>query len=161
MKFKGFVITLLLIPVLMACSANVSLTFDENYSYLTVTMTDEDLEATIERLLTSGQSRLRNVSAEAQTGSIYVTADAPTNNGLQSGNLTVEIGSQNGILDVEVTSFNFAGYTAEQAGINNFNQRLADNLARNARDRENDSEFTDVTVRPDEFSFTIRTPRRN
>lgn len=153
------IVGLFLMPVLVACSANVQFRLDENYSYLTITMTDESVENLIETLLTSGDSQLQNVQANLRNGDIYVTANAPTNNGTQSGNLVVRIGDQNGLLDVEVTSFNFGGFTADQAGIADFNQRLANGIARNAENNDNNSDFTDVTVTSTGLTFTIRTPR--
>ena len=162
MTVKQLLFTILLIPFLVACSGNVQIRLDENYSYLTITMDEENTENLIETLLTSGESRLQNVVADLRNGEIYVTADASTqNNGIQSGNLIVYIGVEDGLLDVEIRSFNFGGYSVNQAGIDNFNTRLADSIARNAENRENDSEFTDVTITPTGLSFTIRTPRRN
>ncbi|MEL6307670.1 MAG: hypothetical protein AAFV98_10130 [Chloroflexota bacterium] len=155
-----YLLGLLLMPVLVACSAEVSFRLDDNYSYLTITMSEESVENMIETLLTSGDSQLQNVTANLRNGDVYVTGEVRRNGTTQSGSLIVQIGDQNGLLDIEVTSFNFAGYTANQAGIDDFNERLANRIASNARDRENDSEFTDVTVTPTGLEFTIRTPRR-
>lgn len=161
MTLKKFLLACIIIPFMTACNANIQLTMDENYSYLTVTMTEESVENLIETLLTSGQSRLENVTADLRAGEIYVTGDAQTNNGLQSGSLVVDIGTQNGLLDVEVQSFNFGVFSAQQAGIDDFNQRLANNIASNARNNNNDSEFTQVNITSTGLSFTIRSPRPN
>lgn len=161
MAFKHIFAFLFVMLFATACNGNFQLSFDENYSYLTVTMAEDDVESLIETLLTSGGSRLQNANADLRSGSIYVTADARTGNGIQSGNLTVTIGTQNGLLDVQVSSFNFGAYTAQQAGIDDFNQRLADRIALNARNRESNSQFTNVTITNTGLSFTVRTPRQN
>ena len=161
MTLKNFLMACIIIPFMTACNANVQFNLDENYSYLTITMTEESVENLIETLLTSGESRLQNVTADLRAGEIYVIGDAQTNNGLQSGSLVVDIGAQNGLLDVEVQSFDFGGYSAQQAGIDDFNQRLADGIARNARNNDNGSEFTAVNITSTGLSFTIRTPRQN
>ncbi|PJF38595.1 MAG: hypothetical protein CUN54_10510, partial [Phototrophicales bacterium] len=59
-----------------------------------------------------------------------------------------------------VNSFDFGGLSANQTGIDNFNQQLAANLARAAANNRNQAEVTAILITDDSFAITIRTPRR-
>jgi len=152
----------LVMPLVAACSADVSLDFDEQYSYLTVEMQEEEVASMIERMLTSGDSQLQNVNADLRPGEVYVTAEMEADNGsMVPGELLILIGAAEGQLQVQVVSFSFAGISTPAERIAEWNQNIAEGLARGADNNERGSEFTQVSITDTTLSFTVRTPRRD
>lgn len=152
----------LVMPLLAACNANVSFDLDDQYTYLTVSMEEADVASLMETLLTSGDSQLQNVNADLRPGEVHVTAEIPADDGTPvQGELIVLIGAENGQLQVEVVSFRFAGISTSDEQIAQWNQGIADGLARSAENNENGAEFTEVTITDTDLTFSIRTPRRN
>jgi hypothetical protein len=149
-------ITLALCALLAACGG-VNLTWDENYSYLTITLS----EAQVNDILTSALARsdLRNVQTDLYDTGIYVSADLVRDGQTTPGDLDIYVGTANGLLDIEVLSFNFAGFNADGAMLDRINRDIADGITRDAQNNESNSEFTQVTINETQLSFTIRTPR--
>lgn len=149
--------------ILTACQANVNLELDDNFSYLTVTMTEEEATNLIETLLSSGQqNQIINPQADLRDGEIYVTGEVEQQRTGQRlpGSLTMRLWAENGQLQAQVTTLNFDGWDASQEQLNNINQSLAEGLARQAARNNNRSELSQVVVQDGELAFTYKTPRR-
>lgn len=157
------VLVIFMLPML-ACTANpsVSLELDENFSYLTVTMDEADVVSSIETVMTAGDSQFESLTADLQPGAIAFRGNVRTNTGdLVPGSLSVRIWAQDGELQAAVQSFSFGQMTAQEAGIDEFNRKLAESLSRSAEQRRNpDAKLADVTVTNTSISMTIQSPRR-
>lgn len=163
MRTIQIVFILILSFFLAACQGNVDLRFDDNYSYLTVSMTEDEATNLIESILGSGQQRqLINPQADLREGEVYVSGEVEqqTTGQRLPGSLTLRLWAENGQLQAQAVSLDFAGWDASEEQLNKINQSLAEGLARQAARRNNDSELSQVTIRDGELSFTFKTPRR-
>lgn len=149
--------------LLAACRANVDLQVDDDFTYLTVSQTEAEATALIERILSSGQqSRLINPQADLREGEIFVSGEVEQQGTGQRlpGSLTMRLWAENGQLQAQVATLDFAGWDASSEQLNKINQSLAEGLARQAGRNNNDSELSQVIVRDGELAFTFKTPRR-
>ena len=148
---------------LAACRANVDLKVDDDFTYLTVSMTEAEAAQAIESILSSGQQgQIINPQADLRDGEIVVSGEVEqqaTGKRLP-GRLTMRLWAESGHLRAQVTSFDFAGWDASDEQLNEINQSLAEGLARQAARRNNQSELSEVIVRDGELAFTFKTPRR-
>ena len=148
---------------LAACRANVDLALDDNYTYLTVSMTEAEATQVIETILSSGrQNRIINPQADLRNGEIHVSGEVeqPAGGRLLSGSLTIRLWAENGHLQAQVASLDFAGWDASNERLNEINQKLAEGFARQAAQRNNRSELSEVIIEDGALSFTFKTPRR-
>ncbi len=161
MRLQMFFVAVMLALGISACNGSFQFQQDQNFNYLTVNLPEADVVRTFQTILTSGDSRLRNVQADLRANEIFVSAEAPAANGTWiPGNLTFRAWAENGNLQLAVTSFNFGQITTQQAGIDNFNRQLAEGLSRSAARNQNQSEITEISITDSAFTFTIRTPRQ-
>ncbi|MEM8532208.1 MAG: hypothetical protein AAGF95_15290 [Chloroflexota bacterium] len=162
MRTIQMIFVLILGLILSACQANVNLELDDNFSYLTVTMTEEEAASLIETILSSGQqSKILNPQADLREGEIYVSGEVEQQRTGQRvpGSLTMRLWVENGQLQAQVNTLDFSGWDASQEQLNNINQSLAEGLSRQAS-RNSQSELSQVVVRDGELAFTFKTPRR-
>ncbi|PJF39070.1 MAG: hypothetical protein CUN54_09515, partial [Phototrophicales bacterium] len=133
MNTKFFVLLLTAVLSIAACQGNIRLQQDENFNYLTVTLPEREVANAVENIFASGNSQWRNVDVDLRPGQIFVRAEHVANTGaITPGSLSFRAWAQDGILQLAVNSFDFGGLSANQTGIDNFNQQLAANLARAA-----------------------------
>lgn len=162
-RFVQLGLALMILTGLMACSATttISVTQDAQYSYFTLSMSEEDAAEIIEGILTFGDTPLmRTATVDLLAGEIAVQGDVVTETGgTQPGTLAIRVWAQDGDLHAEVTQFQFAGFTAEQSALDAFNVQLTDGLAQAARQDNGESDLTDVTLTDTALSFTVRSPR--
>lgn len=157
-----FLWLLIFIVPALACSGSFDVRVDENYSYLTITMTEAQVQDALENALSSGvRPALLNPEVDLRNGSIYIEGDLPRQNGGDPvpGNLTVRVYASGGELAAEVTSLNFNGFDANDDALIRLNDRLEEALIRAATNREGNSEYDDITITNTELSVTFRTPR--
>ena len=163
MRTKQLIFLLALGLFLAACRANVNLALDENYTYLTISMTEDEAAQLIETILSSGrQGRIINPQADLRDGEIYVAGEVEqqaTGRRLP-GSLTLRLWAEGGQLQAQVASLDFAGWDASNQRLNEINQSLTEGLARQATQRNNRSELSEVIVQDGALSFTFKTPRR-
>ena len=145
-----------------ACKANVDLEIDDAYTYLTISMAEEEAANAIESILGSGkQGKIINPQADLRDGEIYVTGEVEqqTTGKRLPGSLTLRLWAENGQLQAKITSLDFAGWDATQERLDEMNQSLAEGMARRAAQRNNRSELSEVIVTDGELAFTFKTPR--
>ena len=158
--FGMLLLTFLVLPVL-ACDGSFNVSWDDDYSYVTFSMTEAQVQEALESALESGvRPVLLNPVIQLRPGSIYIEGDLPRQNGDPvPGNLTVRPYVQNGELAAEITSVNFDGMNAGSDAIVRMNERLEEALQRAAAQRNSRSEYHEISVTSDQLSVTFRTPR--
>jgi hypothetical protein len=146
---------------LLACGASggFNIRVDDQYSYLTITMSEEDIQGMVAPLLENGEDlRIQDPTVDLQPGEIIVTGSVVGDGGqLSPGSLSIRAWAENGRLYLEVTRFSFAGFVASQEMLATFNAELEAGLARDAENA--DSETHEVVITDTEFSITWRSPR--
>jgi hypothetical protein len=159
-KLIAIVVFVCALP-LLACGASgaFNVRVDDQYSYLTITMTEEQIAGMIVPLLENGEDfRVENPEIDLRPGEIVVTGSVVGDGGqLHPGSLALRAWAANGQLYLEVTRFSFAGFTATQSMLANFNAEMEAGLARDAENA--DSETHEVVITDTEFSITWRSPR--
>lgn len=159
---KVWHIGVLFLLLLTAACGRVSVNRDENYNYVTVTLNEPEVAAVIVQLITQTErGLLQTASADLRSGEIIVTGTAIQNGQTYDGSLTIAMSSDGNGLQVRVTSFNFAGFTADQARLDEFNANLAASISTRADSRSIDAVVSEVSITDTSLAVTIRTPRRN
>lgn len=160
---KGYLwklLAVLLLP-LIACNASggIDVRSDNQWNYLTLTMSEAQVRDLIVPLLQNGRDfRMQNVSIDLRPGEIVARGDVIGQDGrLYPGSLSLRAWAAAGRLYLEVTTFNFAGFSADAAMLQRFNADVAEGLARSAA--ESDDETHDVTITDTAFSITWRSPK--
>ncbi len=153
---------ILFLLLLTAACGRVSVNRDENYTYVTVTLTEQEIAAVIVQLITQTEGGLlQTASADFRAGEIVVTGTAVQNGQTVDGSLIITMSSDGNGLQVRVTSFNFAGFTADQARLDVFNANLAASIATRADSNSIEAVVSEVSITDTSLSLTFRTPRRN
>lgn len=162
MKSLRWLLLLIALPVLAACGtldANVQLRLDDQYSYLTVTIPEEDVVAVIEAALEQSGD-IQNVSADLRAGEIAATGQVLSGDGtLVTGSLTIAAGVEAEMLVLEVVRFDFAGWSLPQARIDTINADIAAGIVAAIAQGDGRSTLTDITLTDTALSFTIRSLR--
>lgn len=159
---KRLHIAVLVMLLLTAACGRVSVNRDENYTYVTVTLTEQEVSALIVQLITQTESGLlQTASADFRAGEIVVTGTAVQNGQTVDGSLTIVMSSDGNGLQVRVTSFNFAGFSADQARLDAFNATLAAGISARADSNSIEAVVSEVNITDTSLALTIRTPRRN
>lgn len=143
--------------------SGIELTFDENYSYLTITVDQSDVERALERGLSQGVTpALVNPDVELEAGQLYVSGEYLNvfTNRREPGEMTVSFEVVNGELEVVVTSLMLNGYPANPEIVADINDNIAAGIAGNAGRHQGRGELYDVTITPSDVSIVIRTPLR-
>ncbi|MBW4439308.1 MAG: hypothetical protein KME04_19360 [Pleurocapsa minor GSE-CHR-MK-17-07R] len=158
---RKVLLSIVLMFVLAACG-RVDFRQDDQYSYLTITLTSEEVTGFVERLLTEGATPLmRSASAELREGEIFVTGDVNDGRGgVVGGTLSIRMSAQDGVLDAAVTQLNFAGYTADQNALARINSDIAAGLAASARNNNSGSDISAIDITPVGLSITFRSVRQ-
>jgi hypothetical protein len=158
---RKMLLSIVLVFVLAACG-RVDFRQDDQYSYLTITLTSEEVTGFIERLLTEGATPLmRMADAQLREGEIFVTgAVNDGRGGTVEGTLSIRIAAQNGALEASVTQLNFAGYTADQTALSRINSDIAAGLARSAQDNRSGTDISAVAITPGGLNVTFRSVRQ-
>jgi len=158
-----------LIPILIfafffsGCSASVDLQMDEDYSYLTISMTEEQATEAIEYILSSSKdTQIIDPQADLREGEIYIVGQIreKKTGELYSGSLTLYLWAEDGELRAKVIQLDFKDWKASATRLDNFNRLLSDGLARKVRQKNNKSELTEVVILDSELAFTWKTPRQ-
>jgi hypothetical protein len=158
------VIVLCLLPIL-ACnqSGGFNVRVDDDYSYLTVTLNEEDIRGWLVPALENGRElRMQDPVLDLRPGEIHVSGSVIGRDGrLYPGNLTIRAWAENNRLQLAIVTFSFSGYNADQGSIARWNSDIAAGLERAAASDRNQSETTDVTITDSSLSITWRTPRQS
>jgi hypothetical protein len=153
-------LTIFALP-LLACGASggFDVRVDEQYSYLTITMSEQDISNMLIPALQNGRDlRVENATLDLRPGEIIVMGSVVGDGGrLYPGSMSLRAWAANGRLHLAVGTFSFAGFNASQQQIAQFNADLEAGLAQDAA--EDDSETTDVTITDTSLSITWRSPR--
>jgi len=131
MRTLSIVSILMLGLFLAACRANVDLQVDDDFTYLTVSMTEAEAAQAIETILNSGQQgKIINPQADLRDGEIVVSGEVEqqATGERHPGSLSLRLWAESGHLRAQVTSFDFAGWDASDDQLNNINQSLAEGL---------------------------------
>lgn len=165
MKFKLtlWIVAALTVMSLAACSgvtATVHFEADEQYNYLTISMTEEQTQELFAGILAeSDDLPISNPLVDLHDGEIAISGDVPSGqNGTAPVSLIIEASSANGQPSLEVTSINFAGWEGTPDMLANINADIAANL-KAAADNAKDGQLTEVSITEDALSFTLRGPR--
>lgn len=165
MLIRSFLVAVVFLASLLACSSGAGIQFrlDDQYSYFTVSMTEQQVrDAVLPLLAASPDLTVRDATIDLQPGLIRVTGTLVTNQGNYQGNMSIAMwAEQNGRLGMAVRDFAFAGYNAPSEHIASFNRDLAAGLERDHQQRDNDSVLTEVQITNDNVSMTWRTPRED
>lgn len=103
----------------------------------TVNLTEADMANVIGQALSQAQLSLTNTTVDFQAGQMVVSGTySRPEGGSVNGNLTVTASMANGSAQVQVTDVNIEGFQADQARIDQINQRIADALTQRGN-REN------------------------
>ncbi len=153
---------LLLVP-LAACSgvsATVNFRADDQYNYLTISMTEEETQTLFTGLFTeSSDLRISNPVVELRSGEIAISGDVPSgSSGTVQANLIVQVAGTPGQPSLRVTSLSFAGWEGTPDMLEGINSELAAGFAAAAQNAE-DGQVTDISITETALSFTVRSPR--
>jgi hypothetical protein len=158
MKTRLWIIFLLLALPLLACNAagGFSVRSDDNWNYLTLTMSEEQIRDLIVPILTNGREfRMQNTTLDLRPGEIIVRGDVVGDGGrLYPGSLSMRAWAAGGRLNLEITTFNFAGFSADAGMLQRINADIATGIARDAAN--SDSETSEVTITDTTFTITWR-----
>jgi hypothetical protein len=161
MKSRLWIIIVLLTLPLVACNAagGFNIRSDDNWNYLTLTMSEQQIRDLIVPILTNGRDfRMQNVTIDLRPGEITARGDVVGQDGrLYPGSLSMRAWAAGGRLNLEVTTFNFAGFNADAAMLQRFNADMAAGIARDAA--QSDSETHEVTITDSTFSITWRSSK--
>lgn len=160
-RYSLLVLLALILP-LTACD-RVEYVTDDQYSYLTLTLTEQEVADLIVSLLTGGtRPIMQTARADLRAGDIYVEGEINDGRGgTFPGNLTMRLWSADGVLQASVGQLNFAGYTVDSATLNRINQDIAAGFAASAARNTSGSIITDVVISDTNLRFTIRSPLEN
>jgi hypothetical protein len=163
MKSPIVMVFFMLVLAALACNAgaDVNVSVDDQYSYLTVSLTEQQVQDVLAgALANAGRVRVENPHVDLQAGQIVVSGEAIGQDGRRyPGNMTLQAGAANGALQISIVAVNFNGFTADPDTINRWNADIAAGLGRAAA--QSASEVSEVAVTDSALSITWRTPRRN
>ena len=130
---------------------------------ITVTASESEVNTLIQNALAQSANPLvRNPSVDLQDGQIVISGEHDKRDGSGqrvSGTITAVPSIVNGRLAIQVTSVNIEGWDANDARIQEINQKIEEALqGRAVRDNPNVN-LTRVTVTNDSLTFTISTSR--
>ncbi len=158
----SLLILLIMILPLTGCD-RVEYVTDDQYSYLTLTLTEPEVADLIVSLLTGGTTPvMRTARVDLRAGQIYVEGEINDGRGgTFPGNLTMRLWSVDGGLQASVNQLNFAGYTVDPATLNRINRDIAAGFASATAQNTSNSTITDVVISDSNLRFTIRSPLDN
>jgi hypothetical protein len=164
MKMRLWIAVALLVLPLVACngtSATIDLRADESFYYLTVNMTEEEVQALFEGIFAeNNELNVSNPVVDLRPGEIALTGEVASGTGeTVPANLTLLVGAVDGQLNASVTDANFAGWEGTQAWLDQINSNIAAGIADAVQNRTDNAELSDVTITDTGLSFTIRAPR--
>ncbi|MDX1992301.1 MAG: hypothetical protein SF029_07925 [bacterium] len=156
-------VTTLLLVVLLFLTAceGVQYSEDANYSYVTITLPEQQVADLLSGLLTYGNPPLMyTAQVQLNAGEIYITGEANDGRGGRlPGTLRAQVWIENGGLRVTVTEFIISGYSADASAIAQVNQALYQGFTQASANDRNATEFTEFNVTDSAVRFTLRAPR--
>ena len=163
MKIRVWIIAALLLLPLAACSgvsATVHFRADDQYNYLTVDMTKDEVQELFTGIFEESKDiPISNPTVELGNGEITISGKvASGTNSTVPATLTVQASISNGEPSLVVSSMNFAGWQGTPDILDKINAEIAkglDSAAQNA----NDAQLIDVSITGSKLSFTLRGPR--
>jgi hypothetical protein len=166
MNFKPrlwiFAALLMILPV-AACSgvsATVHFRADDEFNYLTIDMTEEQVQTLFAGILEeSDDLHITNPVVDLRAGEISISGEVPSGSDATAPvSLIVQAAMENSQPSLEVTSISFAGWEGTPDILENINSEIAEGLA-SAAEKANDAQLTEVSITEDSLSFTLRGPR--
>ena len=165
MNFKPilWIFAMLLTLPLAACSgvsATVHFRADDDYNYLTIDMTEQEVQTLFVGILEeSNDLHITDPVVELRAGEISISGETPSgNDATVPVSLIVQASMENDQPSLVVTSISFAGWEGTPDMLENINSDIAKNLA-SAAQNANDAQLSDVSITEDTLSFTLRGPR--
>jgi len=131
---------------------------------VTVELNEDDIAQLVEDALQAGANPLlRNPVVDLQNGQIEVTGTHQRRDGSGEvgGSIIIVPSVQNGRLVVEATEINIEGVDVSDARIEQFNNNLAERLARHTEQRNRDITMTGVNVTDDLLVLMFDATPRN
>lgn len=157
MKRFALLAMLLVVPVLMACTATVTSEVFDTYSDVTVTMQEGDVEQLFDSLLNSGERPLVfNLDIDLTPGEITLSGNLADDDRAPIS-MTMLADSRDGELYLEWTAFSLFGFAVGAPGLADMNANLQSNLAES--NAESVSDVVAVNIDDTQLSFVVRTPR--
>ena len=126
---------------------------------ITVTVTEAEINTALSTALTqSGNSAVRNPSIDLQAGQIVISGEVERQNNAGEyvdANFTVHVAVVDGQLSADVTYANVEGWSADDARLDEINQRIEQALqGRAVRDNPNVN-LTAITISDNDLTFTL------
>jgi hypothetical protein len=162
-KVKVWLFAALLILPMVACSgvsATVHFRADEEYNYLTVDMTEAEVQTLFVGIFEESKDLpITNPVVNLTPGEIAISGEvASGSDATVPVNLIVHASMENDQPSLVVTSINFAGWEGTPDMLDNINSEIAAGLT-SAAQNATDAQLTEVSITEDSLSFTIRGPR--
>jgi hypothetical protein len=161
--FARIMMLALLVSGLVACgqiTPEIQFDLDADYSYITVTLDEDDADALFAAFLADSEIVEPDVDLrpdEVLVSGVYQDETFP--DGIPAS-MTVRIELVDGELVVEVLTVDVPGLTITDNALAEINAEIAAGIQREALERGDDKgELSAVAITDDELSFTIRSPR--
>lgn len=158
---QGHLIFFLLLAALAmtACQVGIERNLDGSLR-LEATMTEDQLESELRSAL--ADPAIEQIAVEAHDGYLAVAAERGRSNGAQTDRLTfrLDLDAVDGHLSAQVSDVVFDGFSASQARVEEWNERIAANLERAGARRPNSSlQSVQVTTQGVTMIWRIETAR--
>jgi len=162
-KLRLWLFAALLILPLVACSgvsATVRFRADEDYNYLTINMTETEVQTLFTGIFEESEElRVTNPVVELRSGEIAISGEVPSGaDATVPVSLIVQALMENDQPRLVVTSIRFAGWEGTPDMLENINREITKGLA-SAAQNANDAQLTEVSITDEALSFTLRGPR--
>jgi hypothetical protein len=159
--FARFALFGLLIGGLVACdqiSPEISFDMDAEFSYITVTISEEDADYVFERVM--AETPISEPSVELLDDAVVISGvyTDPTL-GSVPGSITASIEVVDGEPVVSVTDIDLPNVTITQSALDQLNEEIAAGIRADMAQRDDNSVLTAIEISDDELSFTIQSPR--
>jgi hypothetical protein len=162
MKLRLFLL-LGLVFSLAACNRELDIQPNgDGSATISISVTEAEVNTVVQTALeNSANPLLRNPSVDLQNGQIIITGehDRRDGNGTVSGTVTLSVTALNGEIQAQVTSVNIEGWDANDARIQEFNDRLEELLGGRARQNSGNATLESVTITDDNLTISIRVSR--
>lgn len=165
MKTRVLAVMMVLLVFSAACtgSANVALEVNETDVILTVSMTEAEVEDVVVDIIVNGPDAfMTSANVDLQPGMIVLSGEvrSPLTGESVPGMVEVQAAAEGGQLKMAVTGFDVGVMTAEDVGLDEFNEELAAGLAEAMRD-SNGATVENVIITEDTISISVKAPREN
>lgn len=159
LRFASLLLIAVFAVLLNACNAEITRNEDRSFN-ISVTLPEETIQSEIAAAV--AESQLENVSVNLENGFIAVSGERPRLNGNQRDEVSfqLQLDAIDGQLVATISGLQVNGQAADDARVDEMNERIAERLTSAGQNRPN-SRLEAIEVSADAVTMTWRVEPRN